>query len=324
LIVVGAIASYTLGANNIANVMGLFVSSEPFKGFSSSFINLSGTQLLFLIGGLSIALGIYTYGYRVMVTVGNDLYKITPISGLIVVLAESFVLFLFSSQELERLLMSLGLPTIPLVPLSSTQAVIGAVIGVGFARGGAGINYKILGKIASGWVIAPVVAGIITFVALFFVQNVFEQKVINNLEYEINSSVIKKLNEEGINVDKLKDLSGHRFVNSKKFKENLNAISNFKENELVTIFNYSLVDSIKVDSTELIKYTKRLVFDDEEIEAIKNLHGKVFIHPFEFKDALKNIYNKYSIKVIDTDFETKQNELINLFSFNKHKSNNKE
>lgn len=324
LIVVGAMASYTLGANNIANVMGLFVSSEPFKEFSTPFITLSGTQQLFLIGGLAIAVGIYTYGYRVMVTVGNDLYKITPITGLIVVLAESFVLFIFSSQELEKLLMSLGLPTIPLVPLSSTQAVIGAVIGVGFARGGAGINYKILGKIATGWVIAPVVAGIFTFVALFFVQNVFEQKVINTVEYEINSSVIKKLNEDGINVNQLKDLSGQRFSSSKKFKESLMSISNYKERELFSIFNYSAVDSIKVDSAKLIQYKKRLVFDDNEIDAIKNLHGKIYIHEFEFIDALKSIYKKHSINILDKEFQSKQNELINLFSFNKHKSNNKE
>lgn len=324
LIIAGAMASYTLGANNIANVMGLFVSAQPFKELSTPIISLSGNQLLFLIGGIAIAIGIYTYGYRVMVTVGNDLYKITPISGLVVVLAESFVLFLFSSEELERLLQYLGLPTIPLVPLSSTQAVIGAVIGVGFARGGAGINYKILGKIATGWVVAPVVAGLITFIALFFVQNVFEQKVINNVEYEINSSVIKKLNESGIKVNLLKDLSGQRFTSSKKFKERLNKISNFKERELFSIFNFSAVDSIKVDSVILNKYRKKYVFDDNEIMAIKSLHNKIFIHEFEFKDAIKEVYDKYSVNFLDKEFENRQIELLNLFSLNKQKSNNKE
>ena len=53
------------------------------------------------------------------------------------VLAQALVLFLFSSEGLESWLSSQGLPTIPLVPVSSSQAVIGAVIGIGLAKGGA-------------------------------------------------------------------------------------------------------------------------------------------------------------------------------------------
>lgn len=179
LLVVGAVASYTLGANNIANVMGLFVSASPFRDVTLwQTLTFTGTQQLFLIGGLAIAVGIYTYGQQVMVTVGSDLYRITPLSGLVVVLAESIVLFLFSSQTLEALLLRLHLPTIPLVPLSSTQAVIGAVIGVGLAKQGRRINFHVLGKIAAGWVSAPFVSFVLTFISLFFVQNVFEQLVV--------------------------------------------------------------------------------------------------------------------------------------------------
>ncbi len=179
LLIVGALASFALGANNIANVMGLFVPASPFHDVSLGYgLTFSGTQQLFLIGGLAIAIGIYTYGQQVMVTVGSDLYRITPLSGLVVVLAESIVLFLFSSQTLEALLLRLHLPTIPLVPLSSTQAVIGAVVGVGMAKQGRPVNLRVLGKIAAGWVIAPLAALLMTFISLFFVQNVFEQRVI--------------------------------------------------------------------------------------------------------------------------------------------------
>jgi hypothetical protein len=64
------------------------------------------------------------------------------------------------------------------VPVSSSQAAIGAVIGIGIAKGGRGLNFRVLGKIASGWVTTPVAAGVLAFVALFFVQNVFEMEVV--------------------------------------------------------------------------------------------------------------------------------------------------
>ena len=66
-----------------------------------------------------------------------------------------------------------GLPTIPLVPVSSTQAVVGAVIGIGIAKGGNGLNWGVLGKIAISWVLAPVIAAVVCYISLFFLQNVF-------------------------------------------------------------------------------------------------------------------------------------------------------
>ncbi|HFE64292.1 MAG TPA: inorganic phosphate transporter, partial [Caldithrix sp.] len=115
LILVGAFGAYSLGANNIANVMGVFVPASPFHDFNlAGIIRFSGTQQLFLLGSLAIAVGIYTYSYRVMTTVGNQVFKLTPILALIVVLSESLVLFIFASQGLEKWLISHGLPSIPL------------------------------------------------------------------------------------------------------------------------------------------------------------------------------------------------------------------
>ena len=178
LIIVGAFGAYSLGANNIANVMGVFVSVAPFKDIQvANLFILTGTQQLFFLGGVSIAIGAYTYSRRVMETVGGNLLKLSPETALIVVLAQALVLFVFSSQGLEQWLISNGLPAFPLVPVSSSQAVVGAVIGVGIIRGIRGIKYHTLGGIAIGWVTTPIVAGIITFVSLFFLQNVFSQQV---------------------------------------------------------------------------------------------------------------------------------------------------
>lgn len=136
LIITGAFGSFSLGANNIANVMGVFVPVSPFTDLSiGGLITVTGVQQLFFIGGVAIAIGVYTYSHRVMETVGDSLFKLSAETALIVVLAESLVLFLFASQGLESWLKSHGLPTIPLVPVSSSQAVVGAIIGIAIAKG---------------------------------------------------------------------------------------------------------------------------------------------------------------------------------------------
>ncbi len=178
LMIVGAFGAYSLGANNIANVMGVFVPVTPFRDLSvGGLFTLSGVQQLFLMGGLAIAVGVYTYSRKVIQTVGNDLLKLSPLAAFIVVLAESVVLFLFSSKGLESFLLSHGLPAIPLVPISSSQAVIGGIVGIGLVRRGREIRFRVLGDIALGWVITPLIAGTVTFFGLFILQNVFGQEV---------------------------------------------------------------------------------------------------------------------------------------------------
>jgi len=90
------------------------------------------------------------------------------------------VLFIFSSSFLQKFVTDLGLPPIPLVPVSSSQAVVGAVCGIALARGIKGlrqIRWWEVAKIAVGWVSTPLSAALICFVLLFIVQNVFEQQV---------------------------------------------------------------------------------------------------------------------------------------------------
>lgn len=178
LLVVGAFGAYSLGANNIANVMGVFVPAVSLEDVRLlEGLYFSGAQQLFLLGALAIGVGVFTYSHKVMFTVGNDLFKLTPVAALVVVLSEALVLFLFASEALQHWLIQHGLPPLPLVPVSSSQAVVGGIIGIGLAKGGHGIRWNILEKIAAGWVATPVIAGITSFVSLFFVENVFEQAV---------------------------------------------------------------------------------------------------------------------------------------------------
>ena len=178
LIIVGAFGSYSLGANNIANVMGVFVQSSPFQLIKiGSEFSISGIQQLFFLGGLAIAVGVFTYSRKVMMTVGSGIFKLSPVAALIVVLASSIVLFLFASQSLRSFLLYHHLPAFPLVPVSSSQAVVGAVLGIGFAKGARNVNYAVLGRISVGWVVTPLASALFSYVALFFMQNVFLQQV---------------------------------------------------------------------------------------------------------------------------------------------------
>jgi inorganic phosphate transporter, PiT family len=173
LIIVCAFGAYSLGANNIANVMGVFVSSISLADASFSLFTLTGAQQLFLLGGIAIAAGILTYSKKVISTLGNNLLELSSEAALVVVLAQALVLFIFSSSSLSRLFVSVGLPAIPLVPVSSTQVIVGAILGIGLYKGIRNINLKVLGSIASGWITTPVAGGVLSFFLLFFMKNLF-------------------------------------------------------------------------------------------------------------------------------------------------------
>ena len=174
LVLAGAFGAYSLGANNIANVMGVFVPISPFTDINILNIFIfSSKEQLFLLGGIAIAIGVFTYSKRVMFTVGNDLLKLSPVAAFIVVISHSIVLFLFASQGISSFLQSINLPSIPLVPVSSSQAVVGGIIGIGLLKGGKEVKWSIAGKISIGWFALPIIAALMSFMVLFILQNIF-------------------------------------------------------------------------------------------------------------------------------------------------------
>lgn len=178
LLITGIAGAYALGANNIANVVGIFVPVSPLHEISfGDWFRINPAQQLFLLGGISIAVGTFTYGERVMLTVGRGISRMSPVAALVAVAANALVLFLFASGDLRAFLLDLGLPAFPLVPVSSSQAIVGSIIGIGIVKGGGrGIHWRMLGRIVAAWIATPVLATWISFVLLFIVQNVFQQK----------------------------------------------------------------------------------------------------------------------------------------------------
>jgi len=145
-LIIGAYGSYSLGANNVANITGVFVK-------------YIGIQPAALLGGISIALGVLTYSYKVMMTVGTQIIELDYFSAAIAVLGESITVWIYAL---------LG------IPVSTSQAIVGAVIGAGFAKGSKLVNKKVILKIVSAWVNTPISAGIITFLIYLLLKGIFK------------------------------------------------------------------------------------------------------------------------------------------------------
>ncbi len=310
LILVGGFGAYSLGANNIANVMGVFVPVAPFHPIETPFGLLTGTEQLFILGGMAMASGVLTYSYKVMKTVGKSIIPLTPISALVVVLSSSTVLFLFSSQGLEQFLASYGLPTIPLVPVSSAQAVIGALIGIGLLQGGRGMDLRQLGKIASGWVTAPLMACLICFISLYVFQNVFSQKVYRNVQYSISETVSRKLIAEGIHFNSMDEFINVKFMNSVDFRSALERnASDLSKRDFLRVIELSELRNITVDTDRIRYELAEGLFTPSQAAAIQAISGKSYRYKWEFREDLESLSDEWRL-VEETPLTRKRNRDI--------------
>lgn len=132
LVVVGVYGSYALGANNVANATGIF----------SGQFGLPDNYLAFL-GGAAIALGVVTYSRRVMLAVGSGILRLDAFTALVAVLAMSLTVHVFAI---------IG------VPVSTSQGIVGAIVGIGLMRGGSYMKFRYLRNIGAGWLLTPAVS----------------------------------------------------------------------------------------------------------------------------------------------------------------------
>ncbi|CAO80046.1 inorganic phosphate transporter [Candidatus Cloacimonas acidaminovorans] len=286
LIIIGAFGAFSLGANNIANVVGVFVPVTPFKDINLGSFTLSGVQQLYILGAISIIVGIYTYSHKVMRTVGKDIFHLSPVTALIAVTAEAIVLFIFASRGLQNLLLSIGLPPIPLVPVSSTQIIVGAVVGIGLVKGGKNIRYNILGKVSLAWIAAPVIAFFFAFIALFIVQNVFEQTVYQKTIYTFNHTTISQIEKEGLDVNHLSSVNGRKFYREMVVYQELKAEKYFSRSEILKIIRITEIYPLKVNTKLLRDKGLAIRFTEQQWEALVKLEGREFRHKWQLQETL--------------------------------------
>jgi len=296
LILAGAFGAYSLGANNIANVMGVFVPVAPFPDlqFGQDF-SVSSAQQLFLVGGLAIAVGVFTYSKRVMMTVGSELMTLTPLAAWVAVMSHSIVLFLFASERLEQLLANMSLPTIPLVPVSSSQAVVGAVIGIGMLQGGREIQWPRIYGIVRGWAITPVISCLLCFVGLYFLQNVFQQEVQRESNYLLSTRVLEKFQKEGIETTGLNQLSDSTFSSSAELVRAVSSIVPLSSQQGLKVVEFSLQKSLLITQEKIASMDKKGL-SSIQLDALNQLQGQTFNFPWQLGDSLAEISSEWEVR----------------------------
>jgi len=139
--------AFAHGSNDVANAIGplaAIVSVVQSGGEIASKSMLPPWVLL--IGASGIVIGLGTLGYRVMMTVGRAITELTPSRGFAAELAAAGTVVIASGTGL---------------PISTTHTLVGAVLGVGLARGIGAINLGVVGKIILSWIVTlPVGAGL--------------------------------------------------------------------------------------------------------------------------------------------------------------------
>ena len=146
--------AFAHGSNDVANAIG------PLAAIVNAVENVDLTAKapvapwMLAIGGLGIVIGLATWGYRVMETVGKRITELTPSRGFAAQLAAASTIVLASR---------LG------IPISTTHTLVGAVLGVGLARGITALDLRVVGNILASWIATlPIAAALSVFFYYFF------------------------------------------------------------------------------------------------------------------------------------------------------------
>jgi PiT family inorganic phosphate transporter len=151
--------AFAHGSNDVANGIG------PLAAVAS--IIMSGGEVaqkaalplwILVLGGTGIVIGLATMGYKVMQTIGTRITQLTPSRGFCATLAAAATVVLASRTGL---------------PVSTTHIAVGAVIGVGLARGVGAIDLRVIGGIVVSWVVTLPVGGILAALFFFTLKGMF-------------------------------------------------------------------------------------------------------------------------------------------------------
>ncbi|WP_444911651.1 inorganic phosphate transporter [Microbulbifer sp. PAAF003] len=146
--------AFAHGSNDVANAVGPLAAVV--NTIQSGAITVKSTMpsWILLLGGIGIVVGLATYGFKVMATIGKKITELTPSRGFAAELGAASTVVLASGTGL---------------PISTTHTLVGAVLGVGLARGIGALNLRMITTIAASWVVTlPAGAGIAILFFYFF------------------------------------------------------------------------------------------------------------------------------------------------------------
>ncbi|TDJ21210.1 MAG: inorganic phosphate transporter [Deltaproteobacteria bacterium] len=146
--------AFAHGSNDVANAIGPLAAVVHVVQGADLTSRAPVEPWMLIVGGLGIVLGLATWGYRVMETVGKKITQLTPSSGFAATLAAAFTVVIASRMG---------------IPVSTTHILVGSVLGVGLARGIGAIDLRVVGRIIISWVLTlPIAAGLSVFFFFFF------------------------------------------------------------------------------------------------------------------------------------------------------------
>jgi len=146
--------AFAHGSNDVANAIGPVAAILSVARTGVVEVGSPVPLGLLLVGGVGIVIGLATLGYRVMATIGEKITELTPTRGYAAEFAAAITIVLASR---------LG------IPVSTTHVLVGAVLGVGLARGIGALDYRVVGTILLSWVVTiPVGAGLAIFFFYFY------------------------------------------------------------------------------------------------------------------------------------------------------------
>jgi PiT family inorganic phosphate transporter len=146
-IITAAYVAFAHGANDRSNAIGPMAAVYDILSSGGGLADQVDVPLwLVLLGSVGIAVGVVTWGWRVMETIGTKITDITPTRGFAAEFGAATTILIFSMPFLA-------------VPVSTTHTLVGAVVGVGLAGGAKNVDFKVFSKIAASWVASLPAAG---------------------------------------------------------------------------------------------------------------------------------------------------------------------
>ncbi len=151
--------AFAHGSNDVANAVGPLAAVYDVYRTGSVHAEVMVPIKILMIGAICIPLGLATYGYRVIETIGKKITTMTPTRGFS---AE------FGAATTVLLCSRLGMP------ISTTQTLVGAVIGVGLARGIGALDIKVIRRVISSWAFEIPLTAILTIITYFLIVSLFD------------------------------------------------------------------------------------------------------------------------------------------------------
>lgn len=148
--------AFAHGSNDVANAIGPLAAIVGVVHSGGQIMaNIEVPIWILLLGGLGIIIGLSTYGYKIIATVGSTITQLTPSRGFTAQLACASTVILASGMGL---------------PISTSHTLVGAILGVGFARGIGALNLNVIRNIFLSWAVTLPAGAILAIVYYYLIK----------------------------------------------------------------------------------------------------------------------------------------------------------